>query len=334
MGAAVKIYKHFDMPKEVGVYHRLICLTGEDKGKAYFLMGKRIVMGRSENCDVTILDLKSSREHVEIILVGRNFILTDLGSQNGVVVNDLKVKQHALSNGDKIIIGKTVYKFSKVEVKESNETLVKKQKERNRRLEGADDEDEDEEEEPKNKRLTLILGAVITIGIVLMIGDEASDKPIKRVKSISNNIGEIDRSFERASSKRIKESKKNKEKLQIYFKRGLREFREGNYFRAINEFESAKQWSPNDPLANFYLRKTREALDEGIESYFSKATRDIDSINYMSAVTSYCAVIRLLADYKKDPRFLTAQAGVKNLEQKMGLDEGEIQCLDVAKGDK
>jgi pSer/pThr/pTyr-binding forkhead associated (FHA) protein len=333
MASAVKIYKHFEMPKEVGVYHRLICLTGDDKGKAYFLMGKRVVMGRSENCDVTILDLKSSREHVEIILVGRNYILTDLGSQNGVVVNDLKVKQHALSNGDKIIIGKTVYKFSKIEVKESNEKIIKNQRERNRRLDAADDEDEEDEEEPKNNRLTLILGAVILIGIMLMIGDETSEKPIKRVTTISNNIGEIDRSFERANNKRIKESKKNKAKLQIYFKRGLREFREGNYFRAINEFESAKQWSPNDPLANFYLRKTREALDEEIESYFSKATRDIDSINYMAAVTSYCAVIRLLADYKSDSRFLAAQVGVKSLEQKMGLDEDEIQCLDV-KGDK
>lgn len=334
MAAAVKIFKHFDMPKEIGVYHRLICLTGDDKGKAYFLMGKRIVMGRSENCDVTVLDLKSSREHVEIILVGKNYILTDLGSQNGVIVNDLKVKQHALSNGDKVIIGKTVYKFSRVEVKESKDNLIKKQKERKKRLEAADDEDEDEDDEPKNNRLTLILGVVVLLGIVLMIGDETTEKPIKRVKPLGVNVGEIDKSFGKAISSRIKESKKNKEKLQVYFKKGLREFREGNYFRAINEFENAKQWSPNDPLANFYLRKTREALDEEIESYFSKATRDIDSINYMNAATSYCAVIRLLADYKTDRRFLTAKEGVKSLEQKMGLDEGEIECLDIAKGDK
>ena len=117
MANAVKIYKHFETPRAPGEYDRFICLTGENKGKAYFLLGKRVVMGRSEKCDIQILDLKSSREHLELTLVGKNYILTDLSSQNGVVVNDLKVKQHSLTDGDKVIVGKTVYKYSKVEVK-------------------------------------------------------------------------------------------------------------------------------------------------------------------------------------------------------------------------
>lgn len=330
MAVAVKMYKHFDTPKEPGVYHRLICLTGEDKGNAYFLMGKRIVMGRSENCDVTILDLKSSREHAEIILVGKNYILTDLGSQNGIVVNDLKIKQHALSNGDKIIVGKTVYKFSKVVVKEKSEDIAKKQKERNKKNIEIEDE-EIEEEEPRNKRLTIFLGALILIAAVLLIDDDSGEEP-KRVKNVPKRVLIENKEFQTAAAKRIKESKKNKEKLQRYFDRGLREFREGNYFRAISEFENAKQWSPNDPLANFYLRKTREALDEQIEGYFNKATRDIDAINYKKASTSYCAIVRLLNNYKKDSRYIAAVEGVKNLEKKMGLDEGDIECVDSSKG--
>ena len=48
--------------------------------------------------------------------------------------------------------------------------------------------------------------------------------------------------------------------MNIYFQKGLREFREGNYFRAMSEFEHALAWSPSDPQAQFYLRKTQEAL--------------------------------------------------------------------------
>ena len=319
MANAVKIYKHKDVPAEPGTYHRLVCLTGENKGRAYFIIGKRIVMGRSEKCDVTILDLKSSREHAEITLAGGNYILTDLGSQNGVMVNDLKVKQHVLANGDKIIIGKTVYKFSKMVVKADEKEKVQETK-------PAKSVDAPAEEK-KNKRMTIILGGLLVLGLLLLVDEEAEITQDEN-KPVRTKVKEIDDSFQRAIEKRNKRNQKNKEKLAIYFKRGLREYREGNYFRAINEFESARQWSPNDSLANFYLRKTREKLDEHIQSYFSKATRDMDAINYMKASTSYCAVIRLLDKYPNDPRYKTAEEGIRNLEKKLGMSEVEIICID------
>ena len=48
-------------------------------------------------------DIKSSREHAEIAQVGKDYNVTDLESQNSVVVNDLKIKQHTLNEGDKVI---------------------------------------------------------------------------------------------------------------------------------------------------------------------------------------------------------------------------------------
>lgn len=329
MSNAVKIYKHFETPKKPGVYYRLVCLTGENKGKAYFLLGKRIVLGRSEKCDVTILDIKSSREHAEIIMVGKDYILTDLGSQNGIVINDLKIKQHALSNGDKVIVGKTVYKFSKITVKDTVAAQEKKQQDLDLSF-----EDEFPENEDKDKKMSLGLGAIIFLAVVLLLFDNGDDSEAIKKKTSFNasRVKEIDDSFAKAIKARNLESKQNKEKLAIYFKRGMREFREGNYFRAISEFENAQQWSPNDPLANFYLRKTREKLDEQIESYFSKATRDNDAVNYMKASTSYCAVFRLLYKHQDDKRFKTAKEGIKGLEKSMGMDEGEIICVENEKG--
>ncbi len=325
MSAAVKIYQHFNTPKEPGLYYRLVCLTGEAKGKAYFIMGTRAVIGRSQKCDITVLDLKSSKEHAEIAKVGSVYILTDLGSQNGIIVNDLKVKQHTLSEGDKIIIGKTVFKFSSIQV---NEDASAKSK-RKARTRGYDDQDREEEEEPENKKLTLMLGVLIVFAVLLIALEEKETAEIKTKKpnQVEANVKEINSVFNNEIKKRTLENKQNKEKLQVYFSRGLREYREGNYFRAISEFENAKQWVPNDPLANFYLRKTREALDEKIESYFSQAIRDADALNYKRSSVSYCSIIRLLNNYSKDPRYLSAKEAIKNLEEKMGLDEGEIECI-------
>src|SRR5690606_13229349 len=116
MAKNVLVLKHFESPKEAGVYHRLICLTGGNKGESYVLLGNRVVLGRGDRTDIRLTDIKASREHAEITKVGENWVVTDLGSQNGIIVNDKKVVQETLVEGDKLIIGQTVLKFAKVEV--------------------------------------------------------------------------------------------------------------------------------------------------------------------------------------------------------------------------
>lgn len=316
----VKVFKHFETPKEHGVYHRLICLTGEKKGDAYFIIGNRVVLGRSEKADIKVLDIKSSREHAEITKVGDDLIITDLGSQNGVVVNDLKIKQRSLKNGDKIIIGKTVYKYSEVVVDAPTQII-----------EEDNDEDNDEEDNeigPKKKGNTLLI--LVAIGGLLLLFMPNEKVQNKKQDSSKYDVKEISDPFTSSiTNKKNKENKESKEKMNIYFQKGLREFRENNYFRAINEFNHALSWTPGDPLAEFYLRKTKEALDKSIETYFIEATRNIEALKFQKAVVQYCAIIRLLFNYPEDERYKNAQEGIKSMEGKLGLDEGDIKCADV-----
>jgi pSer/pThr/pTyr-binding forkhead associated (FHA) protein len=178
MSSAIKIFKHFEAPKEAGQYYRLVCLTGKEKGVAYFLIGKRVVLGRSDKADIRILDIKSSREHCEVIKVGKDFVLTDLASQNGVIVNDLKVKQHVLNEGDKVIIGKTVYKFNKIEVKDKAKNELKIAEDND--VEGYEDEELEEKSKLSPILIVIILAAV---GIIIMSGDDKTES-IKRKKSL------------------------------------------------------------------------------------------------------------------------------------------------------
>jgi len=329
MGSAVKIYKHFQTPKTSGVYHRLICLTGDKKGMAYFIMEKeRVVLGRSETADIRVLDLKSSREHAEIMQVGADFVLTDLGSQNGIIVNDLKVKQHVLSDGDKIIIGKTVYKFSKIEVKEDSKN----------EKDSLDEEEEsiDIEDEQRDKKLAKVLMVILFLGFIIFgISDPEVDTATPQ-NPTSNKVAikEFDDSILNEVRGNNSKNKENKEKLARYFHRGLREYREGNYFRAFAEFQNAKLWDSKDPTANFYLRKTAEKQNEIISTYFSKGSRDVDALNYKAAVTAYCTIVRLLVHHTPkdkdgnytDPRIKQAEENLRMIEKKTGVDENSIVC--------
>ena len=114
-------------PSEAGQYHRFLCMTGENKGTSYILIGLRVVAGRGKNIDIQINDTKASREHFELAKIKESYVLTDLKSQNGTIVNDLKVTQHRLSDHDTVIVGKTIFKYSLLTVLEKGNYLQKKE---------------------------------------------------------------------------------------------------------------------------------------------------------------------------------------------------------------
>ena len=55
--------------------------------------------------------LISQVEHARISGANGVFVLTDLGSTNGTLVNDESVQERVLEDGDRITIGETVLEF-------------------------------------------------------------------------------------------------------------------------------------------------------------------------------------------------------------------------------
>ncbi len=331
--ANVKLLKHFEAPKEYGVYYRLLCLTGDNKGVAYFLQGSRVILGRSDKADIVLKDLKSSREHAELAHVGEDYIVTDLGSQNGIIVNDLKIKQHKLKDGDKLIIGSTVFKFGKVIVKEDKkESKVEELKNKLEKVKRGDEEEKASakpgEEGPKKiKPIHMIIGVAVLVVLMMDGGDDKGKKKEKQEKG-SYKLNEISSEFETALQKRrYNQDRELKDKLNNIFQKGLREYREENYFRAMKEFNLALVLSPNDGQAQFYLQKTKDALDKKITNYKMKSKRDEDSLHYQSAIVSYCAIIRLLHNYPEDERYKEAELSIRELEKKLDMEENEVSCL-------
>ena len=154
------------------------------------------------------------------------------------------------------------------------------------------------------------------------------EKGSKRNKSKSRyNVQEMAGSAAVAMQGKRKRDKQVQVKMNIYFQKGLREFREGNYFRAMSEFEHALAWSPSDPQAKFYLSKTQEALDKMIDILMLKGKRDEESLKWQAAGVSYCQVLRLLYRYPDDERYKEAKENLTKVEEVLGYDEGQIECV-------
>jgi hypothetical protein len=86
-----------------------LVLQGE--GEEWPIDGDRAVIGRLSGSEVEIQDPGASRRHAEIRRDGRDFVLVDLGSTNGTLLNDAPVSEAALEDGDRITIGRTVLEF-------------------------------------------------------------------------------------------------------------------------------------------------------------------------------------------------------------------------------
>lgn len=64
-----------------------------------------MVIGRSAEANITLLDEKASRRHCEVRLWAGDYVLKDLGAQNGTLLNGAEAKVAVLSPNDQIKVG-------------------------------------------------------------------------------------------------------------------------------------------------------------------------------------------------------------------------------------
>jgi hypothetical protein len=74
-------------------------------GRRTPLQGSRFVIGRSRDCDLMLDDPNVSRRHAELRRENGAWVVSDLGSTNGVKVNGRRVNEQPLSPGDEISLG-------------------------------------------------------------------------------------------------------------------------------------------------------------------------------------------------------------------------------------
>lgn len=93
--------------------YQLIVIS-EDGNRRKFELGKKKVIriGKKTDNDIVVSDKTVSRNHIEIQVTDDNsYLLKDLNSTNGTMINGMKVKEAFLSQGDQIEIGETKIEF-------------------------------------------------------------------------------------------------------------------------------------------------------------------------------------------------------------------------------
>jgi hypothetical protein len=95
---------------ELGVEREVAVLTWDGQTKR--VDKRRVVLGRSRDCDIQVEDPNVSRRHAELRQEGASYWIVDLESTNGIEVNGHRVKRAKLDSGDTFTVGSTDITFT------------------------------------------------------------------------------------------------------------------------------------------------------------------------------------------------------------------------------
>jgi hypothetical protein len=96
---------------DVALAQEIVTLTMD--GVRHEIDKRRVVLGRSKDCDIQLADPNVSRRHAELRQEGSAYWLIDLDSTNGSQVNGNRTARAKLESGDTITVGSTDLVFER-----------------------------------------------------------------------------------------------------------------------------------------------------------------------------------------------------------------------------
>jgi DNA-binding NtrC family response regulator len=89
----------------------LVEVEGPQPGRVHPVGASRTVVGKSPDCDIPIADVTVSRQHFEVQNEGGRYLVKDLGSTNGTLLDGAAVKEAYLRPGALLKAGEVVFRF-------------------------------------------------------------------------------------------------------------------------------------------------------------------------------------------------------------------------------
>jgi pSer/pThr/pTyr-binding forkhead associated (FHA) protein len=98
----------------------LILNRGSGPGTVYPLLDG-VSIGRDADNDIVLADSKVSRRHARISLQEEAWVLEDLGTANGTILNGLPVASKTLTSGDIFKIGEFTFRYIEKDIPEARD---------------------------------------------------------------------------------------------------------------------------------------------------------------------------------------------------------------------
>lgn len=120
-GGASQTNPTLKLKREPPSFAWLVLVDGVHAGHIFNLHPDATVIGRESSCDIVVDDPSISRQHAKIRVVEgddkkKHFILHDLATENGTLLNGEEVDKCELEDGDQVVVGQTRFVFKRVQL--------------------------------------------------------------------------------------------------------------------------------------------------------------------------------------------------------------------------
>lgn len=311
-------FKQASVERQKSELARFKVIQGPDFGVIYVVTGPKAFIGRGEENDIVLSDLKASRIHAEVYAVAGGWMIKDKGSANGILHNGQATREAKLSINDTVTIGGTTLEFATSDV--GTQMLVAPP-----RSMAQVAIEQQHHAEHKNRLSRFGLGAIFSGGPSGAPGDAAKAKSADSVKKLAGVVvvlgvaffmfGNDEKPIKPAVKKSpdarnlaafLPEAPYNRE-VDMLFKDGLREYFLGNYSRARTQFETVLQISPGHPLSTLYLENVNKAVDSEVKIHLDYGRKAFKAGKLHDSKAHFLKVMRLLNKDRNNPSFIEAK---------------------------
>lgn len=358
MGAALK-FKQAQVPRQQGEQARLKVVKGPDTGAVFVIHGARATIGRGEDNDIVLTDLKSSRRHAELVMTPSGWTVQDTGSANGIICNGKPTRSGALRTKDTLGLGDTLFEFMSQEAAtvmlQSPATTEKqlqaeqaglaaqkakvvamsqfgglaKNKPRPEQFVGdfgTDRRADAPATKPRNSSLAQTQAdpkKLLLIVAALAIGYVLMDGPVK-TKMTNFRKAKDTKKQELPPVDAADDMPMVEKTADMFYRAGFREYENGNYLRARTQFETVLQMSPAHTLAKIYLENCNKSLEEEVKRQLYLGHKSECSGKMRESRGHYEAVLRDLFKTQDSPAYTEAKEHLDQL--------GSIKSKEGCKG--
>jgi pSer/pThr/pTyr-binding forkhead associated (FHA) protein len=265
-----------------------------------------------------INDKRVSRNHCEIVIQDGVVFVRDLSSQNGVRINQTDYKQKTLADGDVLQIGNTDYVFETLEQAQ----LPMADGSVDPGVQGTDAQGLPSAATSSNSggrvRFYAIVAVIGLLAAWLLTSDPIveEESQIKYTSDIEEAIETSETNYSELQRQKAATGRSNPifVDAQALYIKGFRDYREGNYRRALESFSAALAIFPKHELARKYLQLSQRRLDETVQIYMMDGKRYMEQGQFRRALAAYERVTQLITD-RSNMVYKEAYARKKELEE-------------------
>lgn len=321
-GPKVQRFSNIEMERQPREVARLRVLKGVDRGIVFVINDSSIMIGRGEESNARLSDLKTSRVHARLDYTKDGWLLSDLGSANGIFFQGEYVRKCTLRSGDHFTIGETIVEFlagdentrfltaplrNSQEVDEMDRALAY-QREKVKAFGSPPAAAVQKGAQKPKKNTILIIAALAALYFMMPEEEKTAVKPKKKVEK-----KEEERRIP-AGDPVDRESIKTSEQ---YYRQGFREFREKNYLRAKAQFELALQVNPNHELAKHYLYVAEQDSINEVKKLMRTAQQTKATGKLKESKGYFEAAMRLMYNDQSNPDFIECEEAVKKITEEL-----------------